>query len=71
LERLIFGLGRGTSWVETAHRACFLSDASRFGHSLIDRQLYLPKNWAEDPERRSKAGVQDDVVFRAKGKMIG
>ena len=55
--------------VENSQIGVFLSYASRFGHSLIDRQLYLPKNWAEDPERRRKAGVPDDVAFKTKPEM--
>ena len=29
-------------------------------------RMYLPKAWAEDKERREKAGVPDDVVFKTK-----
>jgi len=68
-------LCRRSDWrpsrIENSQIGVFLSYVSRFGYNLIDRQLYLPKNWAEDPERRGKARVQDDVEFRAKGKMIG
>ena len=34
----------------------FGSYVSRHGHAFIDRALYLPKAWADDTERRSKAG---------------
>jgi SRSO17 transposase len=30
----------------------FLAYASGHEHALIDRELYLPKEWAEDPARR-------------------
>ena len=29
----------------------------------IAYKLYLPETWSEDPERRRKAGVPDEVVF--------
>ena len=32
----------------------------------IAYELYLPEVWSEDLERRRKAGVPDDVVFRTK-----
>jgi SRSO17 transposase len=33
--------------------------ASRAGRALIDRELYLPKTWAADPERRAGAGMPE------------
>ncbi|MET7518284.1 IS701 family transposase [Streptomyces sp. NPDC005480] len=33
---------------------------------LIDRALYLPADWAADEERRTLAGVPDEVVFATK-----
>lgn len=35
-------------------------------HSLLDSDLYLPKEWAEDPERRKKVHIPEEVVFRTK-----
>jgi len=45
--------------IENCQIAVFLSYASRFGHTLIDRRLYLPEGWAEDRERRLTAGGGD------------
>ena len=28
-----------------------MADATRVGHSYIDRSLYLPSSWTDDPER--------------------
>ena len=33
---------------------------------MIDGQLYLPKEWIEDEERRKKAGIPDDIKFKTK-----
>lgn len=43
--------------IENSQMGVFASYASRWGHALIDRRLYLPKDWANDPERRRKASV--------------
>jgi SRSO17 transposase len=35
----------------------FLAYATRHGPVLLDRELYLPREWATDPARRAEAGV--------------
>jgi SRSO17 transposase len=35
----------------------FLAYATRQGPVLLDRELYLPKDWADGPARRTEAGV--------------
>lgn len=46
--------------------AVFANYASCQGHVFMDRRLFLPEEWAEDPVRRQKAGVPEDVIFRTK-----
>jgi SRSO17 transposase len=43
----------------------FLTYAARRGHALIDRALYLPASWTEDPERCA-AGIPDGTGFATK-----
>jgi SRSO17 transposase len=50
--------------VENCQIGVFLGYGCRYGHTLIDHQLYLPKEWANDEERREKAGVPKDVVYK-------
>jgi len=55
--------------IENCQIGVFLGYASPKGHALIDRRLYLPKDWIEDAERRKAAGVPDDVEFATKPKI--
>ncbi len=55
--------------IENCQIGVFLGYASRKGHALIDRRLYLPKPWVEDMERRKKTHVPDDIVFATKPKI--
>uniref|UniRef100_UPI001E43CB57 IS701 family transposase n=1 Tax=Actinoplanes sp. DH11 TaxID=2857011 RepID=UPI001E43CB57 len=43
--------------------------ASRHGHTLIDRRVYLPKSWTGDRDRCERAGVPDDVVFATRSQL--
>lgn len=44
----------------------FASYVSRHGHAFIDRALYLPKGWTDDPGRLAAAQVPDRVGFATK-----
>src|SRR5215207_11752072 len=46
--------------------AVTLSVASLHASLPIAYRLYLPERWAEDRERRAKAGVPEGVAFRTK-----
>jgi SRSO17 transposase len=52
--------------VENSQVGVFLAYASRQGHALIDRRLYLPQAWADDAERRRAAKIPEDVPFLTK-----
>ena len=43
--------------------------ASAQGRTLLDRELYLPRVWADDLERRREAGVPEKVEFRTKPQL--
>src|SRR5215203_1289079 len=49
--------------IENCQIGVFLGYASSMGRAGIDRALYLPRDWAEDPERRKEAGVPASVAF--------
>ena len=55
--------------IETCQIGVFLGYASRHGHVLIDRALYLPESWTKDPPRCRQAGVPQDVAFATKPQL--
>jgi SRSO17 transposase len=50
--------------IENCQIGVFLGYVSAKGQALVDRQLYLPRDWADDPERREKTHVPDSVCFQ-------
>jgi SRSO17 transposase len=52
--------------VENCQIGVFLNYASRHGHTLLDRELYLPAEWTNDPDRCQQAGVPDNQAFATK-----
>jgi SRSO17 transposase len=52
--------------IENAQVGVFLGYATSKGRALVDRALYLPKEWAGDTERRKGAGVPGEVAFATK-----
>lgn len=55
--------------IENCQIGVFLSYTSKFGHTLIDRELYLPKSWIAEPERCQKADVPEEVKFATKPEL--
>src|SRR5262249_6011500 len=52
--------------IENCQIGVFLAFAGRRGRAFLDRELYLPREWAEDPDRREEAGVPKEVRFATK-----
>ena len=48
----------------------FLAYASSQGHVLLDRELYLPKEWAVDRIRREEAKLPREVSFATKPVLV-
>jgi SRSO17 transposase len=46
-----------------------LSLASRTEHVPVDFELYLPHDWADDPNRRREARIPDEVQFKTKNTL--
>ncbi|GCE09163.1 hypothetical protein KDAU_64920 [Dictyobacter aurantiacus] len=55
--------------IENCQVGVFLSYASSRGHTLLDRELYLPKSWADDQERCREAHVPVSVTFATKPEL--
>ena len=47
----------------------FLAYATPRGHALIDRELYLPTAWTDDPERCAAAGIPEETEFATKPEL--
>jgi len=49
----------------------FASYVSRHGHAFIDRALYLPKAWTDDPGRLKSTHVPVEIGFATKPQLAG
>ena len=47
----------------------FLAYTSERGAGFVDRALYLPREWTNDPSRRTEAAVPEEVIFANKVKL--
>jgi SRSO17 transposase len=55
--------------IENCQVGVFAAYASPQGHVLLDRELYLPKAWAEDEKRREEGHVPAEVSFMTKPEL--
>jgi len=52
--------------IENSQIGVFLAYSTEHARTFIDRELYLPKEWAEDDARRTAAQVPQEVKFATK-----
>lgn len=52
--------------IENCQVGVFLGYTSEYGHALIDRALYLPKDWIADASRRRAANVPETMTIATK-----
>ncbi len=55
--------------IENCQIGVFLAYAGAQGRTFLDRELYLPKEWAADTARRREAAVPEGVAFRTKPQL--
>ncbi len=55
--------------IENSQVGVFLAYATGRGRTFIDRELYLPKVWTDDPDRCAQAGVPASVQFATKPEL--
>ncbi len=58
-----------TGQVQNCQVGVFLAYVTARGHSLIDRELYLPLDWCEDPARCRAAHIPESVRFQTKPEL--
>lgn len=55
--------------IENCQGGVFLAYASSQGNAFLDRELYLPRGWADNQQRRKEAGIPENVRFATKPKL--
>ena len=55
--------------VENCQIGVFLGYATDKGFAFLDREIYLPQEWANDQQRREAAGVPEEVKFATKPQL--
>lgn len=58
--------------VANCQAGVFLGYASQHGYTLVDRRLYMPREWLADAafaERRAQCGVPEDLTFKTKPQL--
>lgn len=54
---------------ENSQVAVYLAYSTPQGHAAIDRELYVPRSWTDDPDRCRAAGIPEDHTFARKPQL--
>lgn len=55
--------------IENCQVGVFLAYTTEHGTAFVDRELFLPQEWADDPERRREARVPATLGFQTKPQL--
>jgi SRSO17 transposase len=62
--------GWSSTWaIRGRRRPVCLVDATDVGHGVVDRELYLPRRWTDDPAPCRAASVPQEVGFATKAEL--
>ncbi|MQY40692.1 hypothetical protein SRB17_87250 [Streptomyces sp. RB17] len=55
--------------IENSQVADYLVYAGQRRHAAVDRELYIPRSWTDQPDRCRAAGLDPDTAFAAKPEL--
>jgi SRSO17 transposase len=55
--------------IANCQQGVFLAYVSEQGHALVDKRLYLPREWTDDPDRCREAGVPEDIAYQSTAEL--
>ncbi len=58
-----------TGRISNAQVAVYLVYSGVYGHAAIDRALYVPRSWTDEPDRCRAAGIPDHLAFATRPQL--
>jgi len=55
--------------IANCQQGVFLAYVSEQGHALVDKRLYLPREWTDDPDRCREAGIPEEVGYQSTAEL--
>jgi SRSO17 transposase len=55
--------------IENCQIGVFMAYAGRHGRALMDRELYLPREWIDDLQRRKATKIPEHIEFKTKPQL--